>query len=84
MPFPNCFLPPPSCPGFLRTFRHLVTFALATLFPCDLLRSLLFALSVLQLPSCIGIFKEDVSDPREDKISKAPKLTDNDDTRVSQ
>lgn len=54
------------------------------LFPCDLLRSLLFALLVLQLLSRTGIFKEDVNDPMEDSVSKAPKLIDNDDTRVSQ
>lgn len=52
-------------------------------FSCDLLRSLLLALLVLQLLSFTGVFKEDVNDPREEKISKA-KLTDNDDTRVSQ
>lgn len=44
----------------------------------------MLALLVLQFLSFTGVFKEVVSDPREDKISKAPKLTDNDDTRVSQ
>lgn len=48
------------------------------IFPCYLLLALL----VLSLCSCIiGVFKEDVNDPMEDKVSKAPKLADNDDFR---
>lgn len=49
------------------------------IFPCCLLRNLLFALLVLRLLSCTGIFKENVNDLMEDNVSKAPKLTDNDD-----
>ena len=48
------------------------------IFPCYLLRSLLFVLLVLRRLSCSGIFNEDANDPMEDG-SKAAKLTDNDD-----